>query len=503
LRRMHWGRKWWYNSDREARERMSRERLSNIDTLMLRVDNPASVNMVTGLMTVGAPVSRDRMLQVIETRILRFDRFRQRLVAPRQPWRAPYWEDAPAIDLEYHLKEITLPPPGDRAALQELIGTLAVMPLDPTRPLWQMHLVRPCDGGCAMICRVHHSLADGVALAHVVLSMTDAEGEDPVSAAEPTPSQKDVVRVKTRRQAVKSLVLRGLDALAGLPSGPELLQSGVDAATDLSDLLLSGADTVTVLRGAPSVAKRVSWSDPIPLDDIKLIGRLLGGTVNDILLTATAGALRNYLLARGTSLEGAAVRALVPVSLRWPGAEIELGNRIGILFLPLPVKLADPVERLAEIERRSDQHKGSYQAPIMYTAMRAGGRLPARPLNLAVDYLCTRASVVVTNVKGPPGRRTLAGAPLEEVMFWIPRYGGIGLAVTILSYAGQVRVGAISDRDTVSDPETVLADFHDEVALLLARALPAEPTPPGSSPASELSRVLADLDEILAEGAVM
>jgi WS/DGAT/MGAT family acyltransferase len=468
---------------------------------MLRVDNPASVNMVTGLMVFGAPVLQDRLRETIETRFLRFDRFRQRLVAPRQPWRTPYWEEAPSIDFDYHLKEVTLPPPGDHAALQELVSTLAITPLDPSHPLWQMHLVRSCEGGCAMICRVHHSLADGVALAHVVLSMTDGEAADPASDAEQKPGKAGPVRIKTRRQAARRLARRGLDTLAGLPSGAELLQSGVDAVTDLSDLLLSPADTATVLRGAPSVAKRIVWSDPIPLDEIKTIGRRLGGTVNDILLTATAGALRDYLLARGASLDGGSLRALVPVSLRRPGAEMELGNRIGILFLPLPVELADPAARLAELKWRMDNHKGSYQAPILYTAMRAGGRIPATPLNLAVDYLCTKASVVVTNVKGPTGRRTLAGAPLEEVMFWIPRYGGIGAAVTILSYAGQVRVGVISDRDTVSDPETIIAGFHDELDALLAQASALEPPPPAPSLASQLDETLAALDGILAAGA--
>jgi diacylglycerol O-acyltransferase / wax synthase len=473
---------------------MSREHLSSIDTLMLRVDNPASLNMVTGLMVLGESVPEDRLREIIETRILRFDRFRQRLVSPWQSWRLPYWEDAPRIDFDYHLKKITLPPPGDRAALQELIGKLAITPLDPSHPLWQMHLVRPCDGGCVVVCRVHHSLADGVALMHVVLSMTDGEA-DP--AAEGSPGTDGAVRIKSRRQAARSLARRGLDTLAGLPGGAALLQSGVDAAADLGDLLLSPADSATVLRGAPSVVKRVAWSEPIPFAEIKLIRRRLGGTVNDILLTATAGALREYLLARGASLDDATLRALVPVSMRRPGTEMELGNRIGILFLPLPVELADPVERLAELKWRMDNHKGSYQAPIIHTAMRAGGRIPTGPLNLAVDYLCTKASVVVTNVKGPTEQRRLAGAPLEEVMFWIPRYGGIGAAVTILSYAGQVRVGVISDRDTIADPETLLADFHDELDVLRGRATALEPLPPPQSLASRLDQTLTALDEIL------
>jgi WS/DGAT/MGAT family acyltransferase len=385
------------------------------------------------------------------------------------------------------------------------VSTLAVTPLDPAHPLWQIHLVEPCDHGCAMICRIHHTLADGVALMHVLLSMTDGEPQDSEAAAEPrpvgfVPDAPAPVRIKSRRQAARRLARRGLDTLIRLPSAPELVELGVDAAADLGDILLSPPDTATVLRGAPTVAKRVAWSDSIPLDEIKTIGRRMGGTVNDILLTATAGALRDYLLARGTTLDGVSLRALVPVSLRPPGAEIELGNRIGIVFLPLPVDIADPVERLAELKWRMDNHKGSYQAPIIYAAMQTVGSIPAKPLNLAVDYLCSKGSVVVTNVKGPLFRRALAGSPLEEVMFWIPRYGGIGLGVTILSYAGQVRVGVISDVDTMSDPETVIADFHDELDALLARATAEQPSPLAPSLSCQLDQALTSLDEILAEG---
>jgi diacylglycerol O-acyltransferase / wax synthase len=400
------------------------------------------------------------------------------------------------------LQKLTLPPPGDQPALQELVSDLAVTPLDPTRPLWQVHLVESYGRGCAMIWRVHHSLADGVALMHVVLSMTDGDSGESPSAAEEgerksTPAAPAPVRVKTRRQAARRLAYRALGMLSDLPSGPELVQLGVDAATDLGDLLLSPADTDTVLRGAPSVPKRIAWSAPIPLDEIKTIGRLMGGTVNDILLTATAGALRDYLVARGTPLDGANLRALVPVSLRSPGKEMELGNRIGVIFLPLPADIADPVERLAELKWRMDNHKGSFQAPILYAAMQTAGRVPSGPLNLAIDYLCTKASVIVTNVKGPMEGRTLAGAPLDELMFWIPRYGGIGIAVTILSYSGHVRVGVISDRETVSDPETIIADFHDELEALLATALEPKQTPPSQALSAQLDQALAALDEIL------
>jgi WS/DGAT/MGAT family acyltransferase len=471
---------------------------------MLRVDNPTSVTMVTGLMIFGAPIPRERMEAIIKDRILRFDRFRQRLVVPRQSWRRPYWQDAPSLDFAYHLKEVTLPPPADQAALQELLGKLAITPLDRSRPLWQMHLVGPCNHGCALICRVHHSLADGVALAHVVLSMTDCASPDGAPEQEQAEAEREALtpeRIVGRRRGARRLVQRGLSRLMDLPEASELAQFAADAAADVGDIVFSPDDTPTVLRGAPSVPKRVVWSDAIPLDDIKAVGRRMGATVNDILLTATAGALRDYLLARGESLDSATLRALVPVSLRPPGRETELGNRIGVLFLPLPVELADPAERLAELKWRMDGHKGSLQAPILGAAMRAGGRLPTLPLNLAVDYLCTKASVVVTNVKGPTERRTVAGSPMEAIMFWIPRYGGIGVAVTILSYAGQVRVGVISDRDTVADPETIVADFQDEVKALLAQVTEPPQAPPAPSLASRLDDTLGVLDRLLGSGA--
>jgi hypothetical protein len=164
------------------------------------------------------------------------------------------------------------------------------------------------------------------------------------------------------------------------------------------------------------------------------------------------------------------LRALVPVNLRAPGTEAELGNRIGIVLLPLPVEVADPADRLREIKRRMDGHKGSPEAPIVYAAMRAFGSAPTRPVHLAVDYLCARATVVVTNVKGPQQRLYLAGAPLETFMGWTPRYGGIGVGVSIVSYAGEAWMGVISDQATVPDPEAIVAGFHDEFNALLALA---------------------------------
>jgi WS/DGAT/MGAT family acyltransferase len=257
----------------------------------------------------------------------------------------------------------------------------------------------------------------------------------------------------------------------------ELARLGKDAAVVVKGLLLSPRDSDTPLRGESGEAKRAAWSAPIPLDDIKTIGRRLGGTVNDVMLTGITGALRRYLQGREAPLARIEVHALVPVSLRPRGTEAELGNRIGVVFVPLPVDIPDPADRLRELKGQMDNHKHSLDAPLVFAGMKAFGRTPSGLVKPAVDYLCGRATVVVTNVKGPEQRIYLAGTPVEAFMFWIPRYGGIGIGISIMSYAGEVRVGAISDKGTVSDPETILARFHDEFDAMLALALKLDDPP--------------------------
>ena len=252
---------------------------------------------------------------------------------------------------------------------------------------------------------------------------------------------------------------------------------GRDAAAAVQELMLSPPDADTALRGSRSEAKRVAWSGPIPLADIKAAGSRLSGTVNDVLLTAVAGALRRYLQDRGEPLVDVRIRALVPISLRPSGTERDLGNRIGIVLLPMPVDVAGPLDRFRELKRRMDEFKGTLEAPVVYAAMNTFGRAPSGVVSPLVDHLCSRATVVVTNVKGPQEPLYLAGAPLEEFMFWIPRFGGIGLGIGILSYNGQVRVGVISDRDVVPDPQAVITAFHQEFDALLALALTLEATP--------------------------
>lgn len=485
---------------------MAKERLTNIDTLMLRVEDEVSPNHGTGVMVLAAPLDFERLKWTVVARLLCFARFRQRVVEPVLPWRPPSWQDDPDFDLRYHLQKASLPPPGDQTSLRELVSLLAGTPLDLDRPLWQAHCVENYGPGSVLIWRVHHSLADGVALMHVLLSLASPDPGAPLPLFETDcwpqePDGSSAVEPRGRTRTPRSLMRKGRDLLAHPPSGAEMARLGRDAAAAVRELMLSPPDADTALRGSPSEAKRVAWSGPIPLADINAAGSRLCGTVNDVLLTAVTGALRRYLQDRGEPLVDVRIRALVPISLRPPGTEGDLGNRIGIVLLPLPVDVAGPLDRFRELKRRMDEYKDTQEAPLVYAAMNTFGRAPSGVVSPLVDHLCSRATVVVTNVKGPQEPLYLAGAPLEEFMFWIPRFGGIGLGVSILSYNGRVRVGVISDRGVVSEPQAVITAFHQEFDALLALALTLEATPTTVDLSARHDDALPTLDQLLTDDA--
>ncbi|MFC2023901.1 wax ester/triacylglycerol synthase domain-containing protein, partial [Chloroflexota bacterium] len=178
---------------------MGRKTLSFVDNAWWRMEDPTNLMMISGVLVFSEPVDYERLRTTIEHGLLPFDRFRQRVVHSKKLWRAPHWEDDPGLDLDYHLKRITLPAPGDQAALQELASDLASTQLDLSRPLWQFHLVDGYGQGSALICRLHHCIGDGIALVHVLLSLTTTDSDAPLVEAEP-----EVIPEGKRRSRKKS-----------------------------------------------------------------------------------------------------------------------------------------------------------------------------------------------------------------------------------------------------------------------------------------------------------
>lgn len=489
---------------------MVRKRLSRVDTAWLRMEDPTNLMMITGIIVLGAPVDYEQLRLLIQHRLLRFDRFRQRVVHPALG--GPYWADDPDFDLSYHLQRTTLPPPGDQAALQDIASLLASRQLDLSKPLWQLHLIEEYGEGCALICRLHHCIGDGMALVHVLLSLTDAEPDAPWPVVEHEPRrQRGLLRrmfrpartaLRTKRLVIDTLVHQYREIRADSSHAIDLAQTGIRGTTALARLVLRWPDPKTIFKGALDVPKRVAWSAPIPLQDVKAVGKGLGGTVNDVLLTAMSGALRRYLQGRGEPVDGLNFRAIVPVNLRPPGTEEKLGNRFGLVFLSLPIGLADPSDRLHALKRRMDALKDSLEAPVAFGILNAIGISPEAIQEIVVDIFGTKGTAVMTNVMGPRETRYLAGAPLESLMFWVPQSGRLGLGVSILSYAGQVWLGIMTDQGLVPDPDTIIDAFHAEFDELSEIARQAEEVPSLREVAARLEETLEALDTLLAEKAL-
>ena len=487
--------------------------MSNMDSVFVHLEDPTNLMMITGVMILGMPVDRARLRATIAHRLLSFDRFRQRAVASR--WRRGtwHWADDPSFDLDYHLQPAALPPPGDRAALQEAVSQLASTPLELSRPLWQFHLVETYGEGSALIFRLHHSLADGMGLVQVLFTLTDTEPDAAWPAAPPEAAAASAVpshggrlrrlylQRKARRRKIRRLACKGVGAVAHPSRLARVAKRSQAIAGTVAKLALAPPDPVTTLKGELGIPKRAAWSADLPLDEVRTIGRRLGGTVNDVLLAAVTGALRRYLYERGEPLQGAEFRATIPVDMRSPAMEGELGNHVGVYLLDLPVGIADPAVRLQELKRRMDRIKSSPEAAVTFVGLRAVGRLSPRTQRYLVNLLGIKATAVMTNVRGPEAQLYLAGAPLEALLAWVPKAGGLGIGVSILSYAGQVRLGVITDEGLVPDPEAIVAGFHAEFEALLALA---PETKEALSPADLLATLddaLATLDSLLAQDA--
>ena len=444
----------------------NREKISGVDTAWLRMEQPANLMMIVGVMMFDRKVRLADVKRVLAARWLGFRRFRQKAV---QDAAGAWWEEDGDFDMGAHVIAVDLPGRAGKEELEELVSELASAPLDFDRPLWQFHLVRNYAGGAALITRIHHCYADGIALIQVMLSMTHAtaEGSLALPAEEiqaPAGGEGDFLA-----QLLKP-VTAALGGAAGI--GKELLaegaaKKGVDFASEVAKLVLMGRDAPTRFKGALGARKQVAWAEPLPLEEVKVAGKALGCSINDVLLSMAAGALRDYLQEKGDTVDGLEIRAIVPVNLRPPGEGKSLGNHFGLVFLELPIGMEHPLERLYEVRRRMRALKGSYQPVIALGLLSAVGYGPRLIQEQVTNLLGNNASAVMTNVPGPQHPLFFAGRRIRELDFWVPQSGGIGMGVSILSYDGRIQFGVITDAGLVPDPDRIVGRFADEFDKLM------------------------------------
>ncbi|MFO1424993.1 MAG: wax ester/triacylglycerol synthase family O-acyltransferase [Candidatus Competibacteraceae bacterium] len=439
----------------------AREWATRGDVTWARMDTPHQPMVVTILLVLAEPLAEEQLREMLTRRLLPFARFRQRLV--REGGRHAWIEDA-AFDLNAHLERRRLPEPADQRALATLVGEVASQSLDPSRPLWRCVVVENVGSGCALLFRVHHCIADGIALLRVFLTLADRA---PRSDGEPA---RETSLEERREQA--RLAAKTAKALKPFASGLARLRWGGALLAGLLRQFVVIPEPRTALRGALNGQKRMAWSAPIPLIDIARIRQRWGGRVNDVMLTVVAGALGRYLRARGDARPGLMARLVVPVNLRPYQEEIQLGNQFAVAFLKLPLNVVDPVARLAAVRARMERVKTSPEAMANLLLIRLVGGLPGGLERGLLRLLGLKAAAVLTNVPGPEETLYLANAPVARVLAWVPQVTSIGIGVCVLSYAGAITIGVTTDQGVVAEPEELVAGIEAEIAELLARVGP-------------------------------
>lgn len=449
---------------------MARQALSGVDQAWLQMDEPTNLMMVTGLLLFDRPLNPARLRLTLERRLLAFPRFGQRIVRPALAGGRPHWEEDPDFDPEAHLTRVALPSPGGEVALEQLTSQLMSTALDPSRPLWHATLIDGYGEGSAVLIRIHHCIADGIALIHVMLSLTDSTARAANSRPDPAPDPRGDGHPLSWLGRLPGLAGHAFN-LAADPGG--LVRSarggaqlGLAGASSLAAMALLPPDPPTVFKGKLGVNKRAAWSRPESLAEVKAIGKVNSATVNDVLVAAAAGALRRYLQRRGEPVTGLDIRASVPVNLRPADQAWKLGNSFGLVFLPLPVGIASARRRLQAVRRRMDEAKRSAEPVATYALLHAVGHLPTEVETLALRFFGSKATAVMTNVPGPSRHLYLAGRRIDRVMFWVPLSGRLGLGLSILSYAGEVMLGVATDARLVPDPQAIVDGFHAEMVEL-------------------------------------
>jgi diacylglycerol O-acyltransferase / wax synthase len=461
---------------------MAKEKMSSVDQAWLRMDCAQNLMMIVGVQVFDRPIDYESFKAVIGERLLRYKRFKQKVVSDAA---GAWWVVDKRMSLSKHIVHTALPAPGSEAQMQALVGRLATQPLDASAPLWQIHLVDNYNGTSAFVTRIHHCIADGIALISVLMSLMDGADGPPVvqNAGDPdanpwVPYLKPVTKgAISAINTTQTAMSQSMKVMAEPDLATDYAQVGAQVIKDALKIALMSDDSPTRFKGTPGTVKRVAWNTPLPLTEVKAVARALNVSINDVLLSCVAGAMRQYLRNLGDSTDDVEIRAMVPVNLRPLSQAYKLGNRFGLVPVSLPVGIANPITRVYEVHRRMEELKTGYQAMLAYAVLGVVGMTPAVVQKVVLDMLARKATAVMTNVPGPSTAVRLADREVSQIMFWVPQSGDIGMGVSILSYNGGVQFGLITDAGLVPDPQAVIDCFEPEFERLISTLslMPSEP----------------------------
>ncbi len=471
------------------------ERLSALDTSFLGIeDETAHMHVGSVAIFEAKPLQRDgaldgaRFRQMVESTLHKTPRYRQKLA-----WTPltghPVWVDDDRFNLDYHIRHVSLPPPGAERQLKRLAGRIMSQKLDRHKPLWETWLVEGLDGDrFAVINKSHHCMIDGVGSVELMSENMGASPDgtlhEPLPfVPRPAPTRADLLRAEVERRVDEGLVVaRGVRR--ALRSPLETLRSARENAEAIGEAVRAGLRPAspTPLNCPIGPHRRFDWLR-MSLDEVKEIKNALGGTVNDVVLALASGAVRRFLRQRGERVEGLEFRAMIPVNVRRKEGADSYGNRVSMTVARLPLEVADPCERLARVVEITRELKRGHQVQGIET-IEAVGDFIAPNLVTQMARLSARTrpfNMTITNVPGPQFTAYVLGAPMREIYALVPLYRDQALGMAIFSYDGGLFWGLNADWDAMPDLHSVVEYLGIEYEALRKRATP-EPSVSGSGP---------------------
>jgi diacylglycerol O-acyltransferase / wax synthase len=479
------------------------DRLSGLDASFLHLEKGGAHMHVAGTSIFEGPKpDYDELREHVASRLHLVPRFRQKLRFVPFGLSRPVWEDDPHLNLEYHVRQTALPPPGSDEQLRTLAARIFSQRLDRSKPLWEMWLVDGlADDRFAIVGKSHHCLVDGVSGVDINTVLFDVEREP-----DRPPSSPDGWLPRPEPSGAEVLAEAVLDRLTNPREIAEGVASIVRAPRDIAERVQKGIGAVGELVGAGLGAppspfnveiggyRRFAWVRG-DLGQFKRIKNALGGTVNDVVLAAVAGGLGRYLRARGHSTTDLELRAMVPISVRTAQERGALGNRVSAMMAPLPVGVEDPVRRLHMITESMGDLKSSRQA--------VGATLLTELTAFAPPTIVAQAArlqprqrffnLVVTNVPGPQFPLYVLGRELLATFPMVPLAEHQAVCVGIMSYNGMLNFGLIGDFDAMPGLDQLARDLEIAIGELaaVAAASPARPEARAGAEAEDGARARA------------
>ena len=448
------------------------EPMSSVDRAWLEMDTPHNPMVVSAILEFEDVSDPEALARSLVQRTLLEARFRQRVVVTDDGYS---WVEDDAPHLGYHVHTRRLEAPASDTQLRAAIAAEFSQALDREQPLWRIALFLRGKGRVAMLFRAHHAIADGVAMMHLLLQLADgAPARHAALRSAPHPHHGPLGGMIDRLESVNNALedLTGL-VIDDLRHPRKLARQVAELRRTLAAVgrvVLLPDDNPPRFRVQPRGQRAVAWTSKLSLHTVRKLAHAQGVTLNDIFLTALAGAFGHTLRSiEGSVPEQQNLRVAVPVNLR-AGNDDSLGNSFGLVLVDLPVGLEGWHARLDVISDRMASLKQSSEARAVLIALAAVGHLPVAAEKQLVGLLSGKAAAVVSNLPGPRAALGVGGARLANVVFWPPQAAAIGIGVSLLSYAGHVTVGVSSDTALIANPQQVVDAFCAELEAMLGHS---------------------------------